>query len=170
MHATLYIASSLNGLMTRGRTDSDWVSEHDEIMFAQTCKQEGCILVGRQTFDQYQGSIYPIPGTQNIVLTSQKRISEHDDVHYENSFESAMDRIKQLGFERFIVVGGAAVIAQCFECQLIDRIYLSLHPYIFGEGLSIIGHYKGDIDLTFEGIKNQHKEFILLDYSIEKYR
>jgi dihydrofolate reductase len=170
MKATLYVASSLNGLMTEGKTNSSWVSEHDEIMFAKTCSEIGCILVGRQTFDQYQGVVYPVPDTVNVVLTSENRTSDNENVIYKNDFDTAVQKIKDLGFERFIVVGGAHVIAQCLEQQLVDRVLLSLHPYIFGDGLSIIGNYQSNIDLKFEGIKHQHNEFVLLDYSVSEYK
>ena len=33
--ATLYIASSVNGFITTGETDSDWVSEQDEALFSE---------------------------------------------------------------------------------------------------------------------------------------
>lgn len=40
MKAILYVATSLNGMMTQGETNSDWVSEEDEKMFAEVCS--GC--------------------------------------------------------------------------------------------------------------------------------
>jgi dihydrofolate reductase len=170
MKATLYIASSLNGLMTNGVTDSSWVSSHDEEMFAATCKQAGCILVGRQTFDQYQGVVYPVPDAVNVVLTSQDRHSDHENIIYQPQFEAALSKIESMGFNRFIVVGGAKVIAQCLNKKIVDTIYLSLHPYIFGRGLSIIGDYIGDIDLEFTGIRDQHAECLLLEYKVKNYK
>ncbi len=77
MKATLYIASTLNGLMTEGKTNTSWVSEHDEIMFAKTCNETGCILVGRQTFDQFQG----VGGFAKVRLThglKRKKGNEND--------------------------------------------------------------------------------------------
>lgn len=167
MKATLYIASSLNGKMTEGATNSSWVSPADEKMFASVCKDIGCILVGRTTFNQYQGVVYPVKDTVNIVLTTNVRESTDNNVVYVQNLDQALTEIQHRGFDRFVLVGGANVIAQCLRADLIDRIYLSLHPYIFGDGLSIIGDFKGNIDLKFESIKYQHEEFILLDYSVE---
>lgn len=167
MNATLYIASSLNGKMTEGATNSSWVSPHDEKMFASVCKDIGCILVGRTTFDQYQGVVYPVKDTVNIVLTTNVPESMDNNVVYVQNFDQALAEIRQHGFDRFVVVGGANVVTQCLRADLVDRIYLSLHPYIFGDGLSIIGDFKGNIDLKFEGIKYQYEEFILLDYSVK---
>ncbi len=170
MKATLYVASSLNGLMTNGPTNSSWVSGGDEVLFAETCKEVGCILVGRQTFDQYQGVVYPVPGAKNIVLTAQDRTSEREDVFFEKNLQKAFERIDALGFKRFVVVGGAKVIEQCLNQRLIDKFYISLHPYLFKEGLSIVGGYRGDIDLEFVGIKHQHHEFTLLEYNVKNYK
>ena len=116
MKCTLYLAISINGLITRGATDSDWVSDEDEELFAEICAQAGCILVGRQTFDQYQGTVYPVPDTTHVVLTSQKdRVSDHPDVYFESDLAAAFKRFSELGFERFIAVGGASVASQCMK-------------------------------------------------------
>lgn len=167
MNATLYIASSLNGKMTEGETNSSWVSPNDEVMFAKTCADIGCILVGRKTFDQYQGVVYPVKNAVNIVLTSSPRQSNDPNVIYVQNLDQALAQVKQRGFNRFMVVGGANVIGQCLQQNLVDRIYLSLHPYIFGTGLSMIGTFAGNLDLAFQGIKHQEKDFVLMEYSVK---
>ncbi len=170
MKATLYVASSLNGKMTEGATNSSWVSPHDEIMFAKTCKEIGCILVGRTTFDQYQGTVYPVKDTVNVVLTTTDRQSTDANVVYAQDIDAALAEIQRRGFNRFVVVGGAKVIGQCLTKNLVDRLYLSLHPYIFGHGLSFIGDFVGSLDLGFQSIKHQEQDFILLDYSVKGIR
>ena len=170
MKATLYIESSLNGKMTEGQTNSSWVSEHDEIMFARTCQEIGCVLVGRQTFDQYQGVVYPVPETQNVVLTSNQDRPDQKNVTFRNDLSSALQTIEDLGFDRFVVVGGAQVIKQCLDHKIVDQVLLSLHPYIFGNGLSIVGEYEGNVTLEFEAVKHEHKEFLLVQYKVIQYK
>ena len=166
MKAILYVATSLNGMMTQGETNSDWVSEEDEKMFAEVCSGVGAILVGRQTFDQYQGIVYPVPETQNIVLTSQERVSDDPNVKYASNFDMALSLMEDSGIDRFIVVGGANIIGQCLQKGLVNTIYLSLHPFIFSNGLSMIGDFNGDMNLTFKGVKHQSTNFILLEYGV----
>lgn len=165
MKCTLYLAASLNGLITRGETDSDWVSDADEELFAEICAQNGAILVGRKTFDQYQGSVYPVPDTTNVVLTSQNRQSQ-DNVYFVSDLKDAFRKFSDLGFERFMAVGGSSIAGQCMKSGIVDQLYLSIHPYIFGQGLPVFGDFSEDLNLTFHGVKAQHSEFILLDYKI----
>ena len=167
MKATLYIASSLNGKITRGQTDSDWVSEKDGEMFDVVCKEHGCILVGANSYNQYEDEIYPIENTKNIVLTHENKSSNNPDVFFKNNLDDAIDEIKNLGFDRFLIAGGANVIGQCLERKLVDQLYLSLHPYLFGKGLNVMGDYAGDLNLLFQGVKREDDEFILLDYKVE---
>ena len=129
----------------------------------------GCILVGRTSFDQYKGVIYPLTNVMNIVLTSQDRQSDDESVRYVSTLDEALEIIQELGFDRFVIAGGASVIRQCLDRQLVDKMLVSLHPYMFGEGLSITGQYTGNITLKFEDVKRQHEDFILLEYSVRSY-
>ncbi|MCB1538207.1 MAG: dihydrofolate reductase family protein [Rhodospirillales bacterium] len=166
MKATLYIASSLNGFITKGETDSNWVSSEDEKMFTQVCGQVGCVLVGSKTFQQYQDTVYPVPGVQNVVLTTRALPQVDPSVHGASDMDTALNKIRALGFDRFVVVGGASVIDQCFQRKLIDRVYLSLHPCLFSDGLPLA---LVDARLSFEGIKAQSDAFVLLDYKVIAY-
>lgn len=168
--ATLYIAASLNGLITKGADDSSWVAAGDEEIFAKVGAETGCVLVGRKTFEQYQGSIYPVPNALNVVLSSNVVTSDNAQVVYVKNLTEAQQVIAARGFTRFMVAGGAAVIAACLQARLIDKIYLSLHPYIFGTGLSVIGDYAGDMALDFISIHHQHADFLVLEYNVRAYR
>lgn len=66
------MATSIDGYIAKKNGDSDWVSEVDAANFEQKIKEMGCIIVGRKTFDQYQGDLYPVPDVTNIVLSSNK--------------------------------------------------------------------------------------------------
>ena len=164
--AILYVAPSLNGFMTRGETDSEWVSDED--LFAKISADIGCILVGRKTFEQFQGSIYPVPNTINIVLSKEDRSSDNKGVHFTKDIDQALNKIKELDIEKFIVVGGSQTISSCLEYSFIDQVYLSLHPYIFSNGLPAFGSLKKDYDLSFNRIIHQESNFLLIDYKIKE--
>ncbi len=165
MKSTLYVASSINGLMTRGESDSQWVSDRDEKIFADFCRRAGCILVGRKTFDQFLNVVYPVPGAHNIVL-SLKPGPDNSLVHYAKNLNEALEKIHALGFDRFVTVGGSNVIGQVLNAGLIDEVLVSFHPYIFGKGLPTTGDFAGDLNLKFMEIVEQHQELLLLRYTV----
>jgi dihydrofolate reductase len=51
MKVILYIASTLNGLAAKSDGDSDWVSAENTTDFNSFCRQIGCVIMGRHTFD-----------------------------------------------------------------------------------------------------------------------
>ena len=165
MKCTIYMAVSINGMITHEQTDSDWVSEADADLFEKSCMDAGCALIGRQTYDQHEGAIYPLPDIPNVVLTSEQR-EDRDNVYFVQDFDSAMAKITELGCERFAAVGGAQITKQCVEAGLVDHISVSVHPYIFGEGRPFFDDFKGRCDLKFKGVKFQDNEIIVLDYEI----
>lgn len=168
MKATLYIATSLNGMITKGKTNSDWVSEVDADNFDRICQEHGCILVGGNTFRQYQDEIYPIEDTANIVLSSQEYEHSYEQTYFENNFKSAIEKIETLGYDRFLIAGGADIAKQCLEAKLVDKVFLSLHPLIFSNGLNMAENFGYDAHLEFQQIVQTHPEFLLIEYNVKE--
>jgi len=82
MKVTLHMATSIDGCIASADGNSSWVSARDEELFMQRCRDAGAMAVGRRTYEQYLGSIYPVPGSDNIILSrsASGQLSEH--VHY----------------------------------------------------------------------------------------
>ena len=143
---------SVEGLIAKSDGDSDWVSKIDCDLFERRYKEIGCVVVGRRTFEQFQGSLYPMKGVLNIVLTSQKdMVSESDDVYFVNSVKEGIELAKEKGYNRLLIAGGGRTNAAFLKADLIDEVYLSVHPLSLGKGIGL-----------FEGSQAEYS-FNLLD-------
>src|SRR3989344_5951900 len=65
MHTILHLAVTQDGYIARSNGDSSWVSHADEELFMARARDAGCLVVGRTTFEQYRGTIYPVSGALN---------------------------------------------------------------------------------------------------------
>ena len=114
--------------------NSDWVAPADEILFKNRVREAGCLAVGRTTFEQYRGSIYPVEGAVNIVLTRHPD-SKMIDVLFADSPAAAVALAKENGCSGIVIAGGGRTSAAFLEADLIDEIFFSVHPLIFGNGV-----------------------------------
>jgi len=169
MKVTLYMAVSIDGFIAKKDGDSDWVSPVDSTNFEQKIKEKGCIFVGRRTFDQYQGDLYPVKGVTNIVLTSDLSLkSENDDVIYAQSPSDAIKQAQEKGHDRALLIGGGTTNGLFLKEGLIDEVFLSVHPLILGNGIKLFEGIETDLKLRFIDQKELGEGLAQLHYRVVK--
>jgi len=148
----LHLATSADGFIARPSGDSSWVSQVDEGVFVERVQDAGCVIIGKRTFDQYHGIIYPVPKALNIVLTENKEFKFDDgNVAVAHSPEEALSLAKEKGFLRVVIAGGARTAAAFFKKGLIDEIFLSVHPIVLDSGLKALDDLSSDPRYKLEG-------------------
>ena len=155
MKITLHLAISADGFIAKSNGDSDWVTPADEILFRNRAKEVGCIVVGKRTFEQYQGTIYPVDGAINIVLTS-KPDPKMMNVFFASSPTEAVALARKEACTGVLIAGGARTSAAFLEANLIDEIFFSVHPIILGQGMK-----------AFEGVVLEKKIKLLDSRNLE---
>lgn len=169
MKITLYMAVSADGFIAKKNGDSDWVSEVDAEIFEQEMAEKGCIVVGRKTFDQYQGEIYPVDGVTNIVLTtdpSQK--SDKDNVVYASSPTEAIKIAEEKGQSQILLIGGGITNGLFLKEGLIDEVILSVHPLILGDGIKLFEGIEQDVNMELVSSEELDEGLIQLRYRVKK--
>ena len=134
----MHISVSADGFLATADGDSDWVSPIDCDLFEKRMKEAGCVIVGRKSFDQYAGDLYPVKGIANIVLThKQAPKTLQDGVFYCSSPLKAVACAAGLGCKTAILAGGAHANGAMLRAGLIDEIFLTVHPLILGSGMKL---------------------------------
>src|ERR1700733_9905201 len=124
MKIILHLATSADGFIAKPDGDSDWVSSVDSDLFLQRAKDTGCIVVGKRTFDQYHGSLYPISGVLNIVLTSQPDVAPEKDVAVAHTPSEAITLAEDKGYSDMLIAGGAKTSETFLKEGFVDEIFL----------------------------------------------
>lgn len=167
MKVKLHLAISADGFIAKPDGDSDWVSPADEQLFTNRIKEAGCLVVGRKTFEQYQGSIYPVERVVNIILSKNNDVTS-SDVLVASSPQAAMELANEKRCNGILVAGGGHTSSAFLEANLIDEIYFSVHPLIFGQGIKPFESKVFDEKLELIGSKNLEDGLIELHYQVLK--
>ncbi|MFC1622035.1 dihydrofolate reductase family protein [Patescibacteria group bacterium] len=169
MKLTLYMAISVDGKITRGETDSDWVSETDWDQFYQYVTGSDAVIMGRKTMDQFEGDDFPMKGPVNIVLTRNKNLHNETETEIisDRSPKEIMALAKEKGWENLLLIGGEDINGQFLEENLIDEMVLSVHPLIIGEGLTL---FSKDVSADLERLGTTELEdgLIQVRYKVKK--
>lgn len=165
---------SANGKLTNGR-DPDiykWTSHEDHDFFAGEVRKAKLIVMGSGTYEAVRGKIKHSPKKLRIVLTSfpekYKDQQIHGQLEFKNtSLEETVNALMHYHSE-MLLVGGSQIYSSFAKAGLIDEIYLTIEPVVFGKGKPLFADWRFESKLKLESVEKLNKRgTLLLKYSIK---
>lgn len=169
MKVILLMAITLDGKIAKHTTQlADWTSKADKKIFVAETKKAGVIIMGKTTYDTIGR---PLPGRLNVVMDLEPKTSKNIPGSLEFTNTPSKELIKELkdrGFKNVILGGGATINGLFLKENLIDEIWLTVEPKIFGEGLSLFKRADVDLGLELIEVKRLDNNVIHVRYKIIK--
>lgn len=169
MKTILYMAVTADGFIATKSGDSEWVSEVDVEIFNSKINDCGCLVMGNKTFQQYRGEFFPKPGVINFVVSNTEDLNPENNVIFVKSPKNALEEAEKRGFEKVLLIGGSRINGSFLKENLIDEIYLDVHPIIFGDGLKVFENSEVNIKLDKIGAEDLGMGQTLLHYKVNKH-
>lgn len=174
MKVVIVAVSSLDGKITRGEDPNiySWTSKEDAKLFFSLIKKYNLIVMGRKTYEAARSRIKLKKGKLRIVLTKHPKLyfSEVIKGSLEFSSESPrklVNRLKGKGYKKMLVVGGGGVNGLFLKAALVDEIWLTIEPQIFGTGKPLVDSGELDVALRLKSIRRLNKQGTLhLRYAV----
>lgn len=162
-------AMTMDGKIAKGpKHFSDWTSKEDKIFMHALLNKCDCIIVGNNT---YKTASKPLSKRNRIVLTSQvsSPLQKTDKLLYVNPQKLDVKKfITKLKYRRVAILGGAQTYIYCLEHKMLDELYLTIEPVMFGRGVDLFASKSSlDFKLKLVSIKKLNKTgSILLHYKM----
>jgi dihydrofolate reductase len=166
MHIILMMAMTADGKIAKSSDHfPDWTSKEDKKMFMSVTKEIGVVLMGDKTFFTFQK---PLPERLNVVFTLEKNPPQKENVKWVTGEpEKVIAGLEEMGHKSAILGGGAYMNSQFLERKLIDEIWLTVEPKIFGDGLGVFGG-DFDVDLKLLEVEKINEDSVVLKYKVVK--
>jgi len=170
----LAIVASINGKSTKGEIANVrlWSSKEDQKYFSSLIKKSNLIVMGRETYEAARPIIKLTPGKLRVVLTINPerfgRFKVLGQLEFTNESPSGLvKRMEALGYKKMLLVGGSSINSLFFQQNMIDEVWVTLEPYIFGRGKNLIEETNLDVSLQLKSVKKLNKKgTLLLKYSV----
>lgn len=164
------MATSVNGKITKGKSDSDWVDEEDWKWFYKTITDSKVTVMGSETYKQF--TEFPQKGALNVVVTKKKYLLSkkiNGALFINKSPKEIIKKLTKDGFKQIALVGGEKLNASFIKEDLVDEIYIDIHPYLIGEGLGLFSKIKSMFrKLKLLEVQKLEHDLILLHYAVLK--
>ncbi|HSX07605.1 MAG TPA: dihydrofolate reductase family protein [Candidatus Saccharimonadales bacterium] len=175
MKITLVSVQSLDGKMTRGDDPHvhHWSSDEDFKQFTAMRDAHNLIVMGRRTYEAIRSTMHPRPGTLRVVLTSSPAQFAGESVPGSLEFtgESAdalVARLENAGYSEMLLAGGGLANAAFLQAGLVTDLYVTIEPYLFGQGAEMVGAQAMDVRLKLESATQLNERgSLLLHYTTE---
>ena len=117
-------------------------------------------------YNSFQTIGKPLPGRLNIVYASEGTVIKGAEVTQKEPKELISD-LESRGFKEVAIIGGSQIYTMFMQSGLVDTLYLTVEPLIFGAGIKLF-NAEMDVRLKLESEKKLNNNSILLEYSVIK--
>ncbi len=155
-----YVASSIDGRISfAARKQPDWTSKEDWKFFQASIAKADAVIVGRNT---YLAVKERLDRRRTFVLTSRvRKASDKGSVTFVNPKKvSLKDLFKP--FRTVATLGGAGVYQLMLDQGLMDELFVTVEPLIFGRGTPMFDGGKKTSKLKLLSIRKLNKRGTLL--------
>lgn len=163
MKTFIIAALTADGLVAKN-TDhkADWTSRADKIFFQQKTKAAGVLIMGLKTFETL-GNV-PLKDRRNIIY-SENKIEGIETTSEEPKVLLA--RLEKEGVKEVAICGGVSIYNMFMASGLVDKIFFTIEPIIFGKGLSI---FREDMETKLQLVDATKLEggAVVLEYNVIK--
>ena len=172
MKLILKMAMTLDGVIAKDKTqNADWTTKADKKVFVRETKKVGVIIMGDTTFEAMGRKV--LPGRFNLILSLEpekyKELKKPSELEFmKASPEEVIKYLADKGYESAILGGGARTNSFFLKAGLVDEVWITVEPKIFGVGMNFTEGE--DLDLNLELIESREigDNAVQLKYKIIK--
>lgn len=142
----LYAAASLDGCLADPQGSVDWLAGHGQEKgenpgYQELLEQVDSVIMGRNTYEQAIKTLppdqWPYDGLDCYVVTSQLLEDTEKVTFWPGDIVELVYLLKQQPGKSIWLLGGAKLLKNFLECQLVDQYWISTVPVILGQGIRL---------------------------------
>lgn len=152
-----YIGQDAGHLSTR------WTSHADKVFFTRKTREAGAALFGRTTFETFNRAL---PGRRTVVYTSRPESITTEGVETVSGTPAdVIAKFEAEGLHELAICGGAHVYAEFLAAGLVDEMFITIHPIVFGAGVPLFREPLTK-QLKLLDVQNIGDDTVMLHYSV----
>jgi dihydrofolate reductase len=142
MRVFVIAAITANGFIgqTSDQISWDWTSPEDRTLLVRLTKEAGAVVLGATTFNTFKRK-RAFPERRTIIYTHHPEdLAQISDIETTaEPPEVLVARLEKEGATGLAVIGGSSIYAQFLESGVLDELYLTVEPILFGAGIPLFG-------------------------------
>jgi dihydrofolate reductase len=172
MKTTIVMLESLDAKIAK-TTDDDlsWGSSTDKNFYRGIASSVDVVIMGSSTFNNMPEVAFRNKFT--LVFTTEPKkysginIKDAKIEFFSGTPGEALEMLETRGLETALLSGGANMYSQFLNAKLVDDIWVTISPNIFGRGIDSFGSDELNVKLKLESHELITENEILLHYLVD---
>lgn len=150
----LYVAASLDGFIATSDGDVTCLDKYqgseEDYGYHDFHERLGASIMGANTYEKALTLIGGINKKLPTYVVTQRRLPVHPDAEvilHSGSLSDLLRKIKKRTKKDIWLVGGGRLTQSFLKEKLLDEIVLSTIPIVLGEGISLFGNTRKEVNL-----------------------
>lgn len=167
------MAASLDGYIAVESGDITWINDAmspgEDYGFEQTMKRTGAYVIGANTYrEMIKSGMAGGDASNTYVVTHQPSIEKAGKgVNlYNGDLRALVAKIKGKTDKDICLFGGADLLTQFINLDLVDEVGISILPILLGEGIPFFGKINEWKRLTLIECKQFKSGIVVLNYQL----
>lgn len=139
-----------------------WTSGADKKKFVELTKKAGVIIMGLTTFNTIGKAL---PGRLNVVYAPKGTPPIEGVMMTDLSPKELLADLESKGHKEVAICGGSTIYTMFMQSGLVNKIYITVEPKIFGQGLTIFNK-PISADLKLVSVEKLSDDVLFLEYDI----
>ena len=151
----LFIAMSLDGYIADKYGKVDWLcgqNKEEETSYSIFIKDIDTVIMGWNTYHQIITELSPTEwaykGLTSYIITHRDLTSTDEIIVTNKNSCDIVNELKQKDGKGIWICGGASIVHQLIEADLIDEYYISVIPIILGSGIRLFRETEKELRLN----------------------
>src|SRR5258708_5929891 len=164
MNIFLIAAITADGFIAENvkQISTSWTSKEDKKFFSARTKEAGVVVMGSKTYATVKR---PLPDRLNIVYSKSHQAPQENLRYTNESPAQLLSNLEKEGFSEVAICGGASIYTMFLKAGLINKLYITIEPVLFGSGIKLLGE-EMRTRLQLVAMKKLAESTILLEYDV----
>ncbi len=163
MKVFIIVATTADGFIAKNEDHpAIWTSKEDKKHFVELTKRAGVVVMGSKTFSTLPK---PLKDRINIVYSKSKTF-EGVEVTTQDPQE-LLQSLEKRGFNEVAICGGRGIYSMFLKAGVVDTIYLTIEPILFGSGINTFD-FPTEHKLITKNINHTETGTIFVEYEVVK--
>ena len=170
----VYIASSVDGFIAKPDDDLSFLSvverEGEDYGYAEFLKSVDTIIMGRKTYDWVMTQVpeFPHSNLDTYIITRTPRPEAGKVQFYTSSLEDLIVRLKSQPGKNIFVDGGAQIVNELLQYNLIDEMIISVIPVVLSGGVKLFQEGRPEQHLNLLNSRQFDSGLVQLHYQVAR--
>jgi dihydrofolate reductase len=165
----LGLAISLDGYIEGPNGEYDWCMTDQDYGLSAFFDRIDSMFIGRKSYEQMltmdEGTIPGFPVLKEYVISRTLSEVKPGAVLISDNVKEEVTRIKNEPGKDIWLYGGSSLFTNLFNAQLVDEIWLSVHPIVLGAGKLLFNNIEQRTTLTLIDTKTYSTGLVSLTYA-----